>query len=425
MGVDAVTTRTRRRAIGVGLACVVAAAGAVAWHARRLPVTETRQFLSAPIVVGDATPPAPVVPTDPGTLAERGTAARAAFAAGQYTDAADHFAWIVAHDPTGPEAGPAQWNLVRSRLRSGDANGALTALHDLLARHADWLGAQAPELRAGAEHMERGDLVGAQASLERMIAAQPESELVPLAYALLARAHWAHGDAMGMVRAFTRMLGSVRDTVPAYTRLAHYLGRYAEGDPNVADDFGALAETGDDGFRDIYQYMAARTLLEQGRFEATEEALEKLRREHPGGDFTSIVDLEHAWNLFREGRAEDALAIFQRLEAAPPPPRTGDFDAFFDLRAELPMGVARSLAALGRYDEAVPAFERAIAADPQGMYEVENRLGLATAYERAGQLDRAAATLSAVISAHPDEPKVWAIRQQLARVERRAAESDR
>lgn len=419
------TTQTRRRAIGIGLACVAVAAGAVAWRARRLPVAETRQFLNAPIVVGEATPPAAVAPADPPTIAEHATKARAAFTAGRYKDAAEDFTWIVAHDPAGSEAGPAQWNLVRSRLRSGDATAALTALHDLLARHADWLGAQAPELRAGAELMEHGDLAGAQAAFERMIAAQPESELVPLAYALLARTHWAHGDAMGMMRAFARMLGSVRDTVPAYTRLAHYLGRYAEGDPNVADDFGALAETGDDGFRDIYQYMAARTLLEQGRFEATEEALEKLRREHPGGDFTSIVDLERAWNLFRDGRPADALAIFQRLEATAPPARTGDFDAFFDLRAELPMGIARCLAALGRHEEAVAAFERAIAADPQGMYEVENRLGLATAYERAGQLDRAAATLSAVIAAHPDEPKAWALRQQLARVERRAAESGR
>ena len=415
-------TTARRRALGVGLACAMIAIGVMAWRARRLPVAETRQFLTAPMVVGDTAPRAPVEPANPDTLAQRGAAAHAAFAAGRYTDAANDFAWVVAHDPTGPEAGPAQWNLVRSKLRSGDANGALTALHDLLARHAAWLGAQAPELRNGAELMERGDLPGAQAAFERMIAAQPQSELVPLAYALLARVHWAHGDAMGMVRSFARMLGSVHDTVPAYARLGHYLGRYADGDPSVGDDFGALAESGDEGFRDIYQYMAARTLLEQGRFEATRDALEKLRRRHPDGDFTGIVDLEHAWNLFRDGRADEALAIFQRLDATPPASKTADFDAFFDLRAELPMGIARCLAALGRNEEAAAAFERAIAADPQGMYAVENRLGLATAYERLGRFDQAAATLSAVIDAHPDEPKVWALRQQLARVERRAAE---
>jgi tetratricopeptide (TPR) repeat protein len=411
----------RRWTLGVAAACAIVVIGVLVWRARHVPVAETRQFLTTRMVVGDAAPPAPAAPANPGTLAGRKAAARAAFAAGRYADAASDFAWVVAHDPTGPSAGPAQWNLVRSRLRSGDATGALTALRDLLARHAGWLGAQAPDLRAGAELIERGDLAGAEAALERMIAAQPESELVPLAHALLARVHWAHGDAMGMVRAFARMLGSVRDTVPAYARLGHYLGRYAEGDPGVADDFGALAETGDEGFRDIYQYMAARTLLEQGRFEATYDALEKLRRRHPDGDFTGIVDLEHAWNLFRDGRPAEALAIFERLDAQAPAARTADFDAFFDLRAELPMGIARCLAALGRNVEAAAAFERAIAADPQGMYGVENRLGLATAYERLGRYDDAAATLSAVIDAHPDEPKVWALRQQLARVERRAA----
>jgi tetratricopeptide (TPR) repeat protein len=408
--------RTRRRAIAVGAVALAVVTGAVVWRARHLPVAETRRFLSAPLEVGDA-PRAAVEPAPAPTVAQRFADARAAFADARYPEAADGFSWVVAHDPTGPDAGPAQWNLVRSKLRSGDGAGAIAALHDLLAHHATWLGTQAPGLRDGAERMERGDLAGAQSALERMVAEQPDSELVPLAHALLARIRWAHGDAMGMVRAFARMLGSVHDAVPAYARLGHYLGRYADGDPGVADSFAELAKTGDDGFRDIYQYMAARTLLEQGRFEATEAALETLRRRYPDGDFTHIVDLEHAWNFLRQGRADEALAIFRRLEAAPPPERTTELDAFFDLRAELPMGTARCLAALGRYDAAVPAFERAIAADPQGMYRVENRLGLATAYERLGQRDRAAATLAAVIKDHPDEPKIGAVRQQLARVQ--------
>jgi len=415
-------TARRRRVLALGLVGATILVGTLAWRARHVPVAETRRFLNGPIVVGDAAPPAPAAPEDAGTLVEREAAARAAFTTGRYADAAEEYAWVVAHATDPAQAGSAQWNLVRSRLRSGDANAALTSLHDLLARHAGWIGTQAPDLRDGAERMQRGDLAGAEAAFERMIARQPDSDLVPLAHALVARIHWAHGDAMGMVRSFVRMLGSVHDTVPAYARLAHYLGRYAEGDPGVADDFGALAENGDEGFRDIYQYMAARTLLEQGRFEATRTALEKLRREHPGGDFTGIVDLEHAWNLLRDGRPADALAIFERLEAQPPAAETADFDAFFDLRAELPMGTARCLAALGRMDDAVPAFERAIAADPQGMYAVENRLGLATAYERLGRYDEAAATLSAVIEAHPDEPKLWALRQQLARVERQAGQ---
>jgi tetratricopeptide (TPR) repeat protein len=411
-----VAVGTVKRGLLAIVAVVAIAIGVVAWRARDLPVAETRRFLDAPIHVGDAPAPTAAAPASPATVGEHMTAARTAFGERRYPAAAEEFAWVVAHDPTGPQAGPAQWNLVRSRLRSGDGAAAIAALNDLLAHHAGWLGAEAPRLREGAELMERGDLAGAKAALSRMVAEQPDSELVPLAHALIARVHWAHGDAMGMVRAFARMLGSVHDAVPAYARLSHYLGRYADGDPNVADSFAELADTGDDGFRDIYQYMAARTLLEQGRFEATEDALEKLRRRYPDGDFTHIVDLEHAWNFLRQGRAAEALAIFQRLEASPAPARTGQLDAFFDLRAELPMGTARCLAALDRYDEAVPAFERAIAADTQGMYRVENQLGLATAYDHLGDSDRAAAILSKVVAAHPDEPKIQAVRQQLARI---------
>ena len=407
----------KRSLVVIGVVALAVVTAGVAWRARRLPVQETRRFLNAPIEVGDAPQPRAADPAPPATVAARLSDARDAFTAARYAEAGDGFAWVVAHDPDGPDAGSAQWNLVRSRLRSGDGAAALGALHDLLAHHASWLGAQAPRLRDGAELMERGDLAGAQAALERMVVEQPDSELVPLAHALIARINWAHGDAMGMMRAFTRMLGSVKDTVPAYARLRHYLGQYADGDPNVADSFAEMAQTGDDGFRDIYQYMAARTLLEQGRFEATETALETLRRRYPDGDFTHIVDLEHAWNFLRQGRAEESLAIFRRLESTDAPARTSELDAFFDLRAELPMGIARCLSSLGRYDEAVPAFERAIAADSQGMYAVENQLGLATAYERLGQSDRAATTLAAVIAAHPDEPKIGAVRQQLARVQ--------
>lgn len=62
---------------------------------------------------------------------------------------------------------------------------------------------------------------------------------------------------------------------------------------------------------------------------------------------------------------------------------------------------------------------RALAANPHSIFAVENSLGLASAYEGTGQLDRAAAVLAKVIAEHPDEPKLWALRQQLARIEQR------
>jgi tetratricopeptide (TPR) repeat protein len=410
---------TRRRMLILAAAGVLAAGGAWVWRAsHRLPVAETRAFLDTPLEVG-STPPAaqPAEPAGAAEIARRHEEARAAFAAGNYPEAATGFAWVVAQDPAGPLAGPAQWNLTRSRLRSGDAMAALAALRDLLGHHADYVGAQAPALGDGLVRMDQGDLTGAMAAFDRMTREQPESEFVPLAHALIARIHWIHGEPMAAIGSFARMLGSVRDSVPAYARLAHYLKRYAAGDANMPDTFADLAETGDEGFTDIYQYLAARSLLEQGRFESTRSALETLRKRYPGGDFTHIVDLEHAWNLLRNGKPDEALAVFERLEQTPDPESVQGFDEFFDLRAELPMGIARCRLALGQYDEAAAAFERALAQTGRSAYAVENRVGLAAAYEHLGRFDRAAAELKRVIDEHPDEPTAWALRQQLTRVE--------
>ena len=402
-------------------ALLLLALGAALWRlSSRLPLQEARQFMTAPIELGKERPPAPAAPVSAEVVEQRFSAASADFAAGRYGEAADGFAFVVAQNPSGPRAGAAQWNLTRSRLRSGDGSGALAALDNLLRQHADYLAAEAPDLRAGLESMQKGDLAAAQTSYRRMIEVQPDSELVPLAWALTARVHWTHGEPVETVRAFARMFASVRDRVPAYNVLAAQLDRYASGDTSVTTTFEEMAVEGPEGFRDIYQYLAARSLLEQDQFEATKDSLEKLRREHPGGDFTHIVDLEHAWNLLRHQRPADALAIFERLEQSEPPADQRAFDAFFDLRAELPFGIARCQLALGRYAEAAAAFERGMQSDPQSMYAVENRLGLASAYEGLGQLDKAAAILRDTIAQHPDEPKRWALEQQLARIESRS-----
>jgi tetratricopeptide (TPR) repeat protein len=412
----------RARGLAVAAAVVAVAAGGIVWTAkRRLPIEQTRRFLTGPVVVGDRPAAPPAAPAPAASVEDRFADAEDAFADGRYPEAGDAFAWVVAQDPTGPHAGPAQWNLTRSRLRSGDATRALAAFEDLTGHYAGWLGEQAPSLRRGLELMAKNDLGGAQAAFEKMVRDQPDSELVPVAHALIARIHWTHREPMETVRAFGRMFASVKDAVPAYAQLARSLDRYAKGDAGAAEDFGRLAQTGDEQFRHLYQYLAARSLLEQDRFTAAHDSLEQLRQRFPDGDFSHIVDLEHAWNLLRHDRPADALSVFQRLADTPAPEQAHAFDAFFDLRAELPMGIARCQLALKQWDQAIPGFERAIADDPHGPFAVENGLGLASAYEGAGKLERAAAVLRTVIDEHPDEPKLWAVRQQLARIEGRLA----
>ena len=388
---------------------------------RHLPVDEARRFVTAPIHVGDEPRPGPPTAIEPASVAEAYARAEGAFGEGRWRDAARDFEWVVTHDPGGAQAGPAQWNLTRSRLRSGDGNGALDALDGLIRHYGTYLGQQAPAVRAGLEHLERDEHAAARAAFERMIREQPDSEFVPLAHALIGRVRWADGEPMEAVRAFARMFSSVKDPVPGYGQLARNLERYAGGERGMSEEFGRMARGGPEGFRDIYQYLAARSLLEQNKFNSARDALEELRRKHPGGDFTHIVDLEEAWNLLRNQRPAEALAIFQRLEATPAPAEAKAFDEFFDLRSELPMGIARCQLALGHYAEAVAAFERALREYPKGIYAVEDQVGIAMAYDHLGQLDRAAEVLRTVIAEHPDEPNLWALRQQLGRIEERLA----
>jgi outer membrane protein assembly factor BamD (BamD/ComL family) len=419
-----VKKRRRWRRLGVLAGLLVAAAGVAVWvAARRLPVREAHQFFTAPVEVGEKPPAPPAAPAAGEEVSRRFRAAKKSFRAGDYRAAAKDFAFVVQQDPAGPEAGEAQWNLTRSRLRSGDGSGALQALDVLIKHYAGYLGEEAPLLRKGLDRMEEGKLSEAEDDFEGTIEAQPDSEFVPLSYAMIARIHWPHGEPMETVKAFARMFASVKDDVPAYSVLAKQLDRYARGDEGVTETFGELAKEAPEGFRDIYQYLEARSLLEHDQFQATHDALEELRRRYPDGDFTHIVDLEHAWNLLRNKQPGRALEIFERLEKSPPPADKAAFDAFFDLRAELPLGIARCHLALGQYAEAAAAFERAIQEHPASIYAVEDRLGLARAYEGMGQYEQAADVMREVIEQHPDEPKLWAMKQQLARIEQHLAKA--
>jgi TolA-binding protein len=412
----------RKSVVAVAIV-LLAAAGSLWWATRRLPVEEARQFLHGPIEVGAQRPAAPANAAPRTEVEERFARAQAAFAAGSYQEAARDYAFVVEQSPNGRQAGPAQWQLTRSRLRSGDGAGALAALDDLVGKYADYLGEEAPLLRKGLEQMQAGDLTAANESFEHMVDDQPDSDLVPLAYAMMARIHWTHGEPMETVRTFAKMFASVKDKVPAYQVLAKQLDRYAGGDEEVTETFGELAKEAPEGFRDIYKYLEARSLLEQNHFDATRQSLEELRRQFPDGDFSHIVDLEEAWNLLRNGKPAESLAIFQRLEQTPAPAEKRAMDEFFDLRAELPLGIARCQLALGHYKESAEAFEKAIREHPNNIYAVENRLGLARAYEGLGETGKAAQVLREVIAEHPDEPQLWAIQQQLQRVEGRVAAS--
>jgi len=411
----------KRRRLGLTLIGVIAvAAAAILWSlSARLPVDEARRFFYEPIRLGDEPPPSTTALVPPDEVERRYTAARVAFREGRHTEAAEAFASVVEGNPAGPLAGSAQWNLVRSRMRSGNGNAALDGLETLLRHYAGYLEEQAPPLLEALEHLERGDTAAGEASFDRMLEEYAESELVPLAYALKGRIYWNQRKPTQAVRAFVHMLDSVEDDVTTYRELSGLLERYVEGDTGVAEEFAARANQADEGFRDIYRYVAARSFLEQNRFAETHQALEELRSSHPRGDFSHVIDLEHAWNLFRNGEPAAALEIFERLEQAPPEGAEA-FDRFFDVRAEYPMGIARCQLALGRDQQAIETFQRALDLYPRSIWALENRMGMALGYEKLGQPGRAAEILRTAIAEHPEDPELWAVRQQLARVKESA-----
>ena len=328
--------------------------------------TRRAQFMNAPIEVGEQPPPPPAAPAGRAEVERRFAAARADFAAGRYAEAAEGFAFVVAQDPSGP---------ARRTRRSGTSPAAGCAAATAAAR---WRrstaccattpttsGSEAPDLRDGLERMQAGDLAGAQAAYERMIEAQPDSEFVPLAWALIARIHWTHGEPMETVRAFARMFAVGARPVPAYGTLAKQLERYAGGDTVGDDDASrSMARQGPEGFRDIYQYLAARTLLEQDQFEATQQSLERLRRELSGRRLhphrRPRAGLEPAAPPAARPRrwrsSSGSSRASRRPTSTPSTPSS-------TCAPSCPMGIARCQLALGHYQEAVAAFERAISDD--------------------------------------------------------------
>ena len=278
--------------------------------------------------------------------------------------------------------------------------------------------------RDGLQRMEQGDLPGAQAAFERMIHEQPDSELVPLAHALIARIHWAHGEPMETVRAFARMFASVQDTVPAYARLAHYLERYADGDTNVT---GYLRRPRPDGRRGLPRHLPVPRRPQPARAgplrgDATRRSRRCAALSRTATSRTSSTSRTPGTCCATASPAE-ALAIFERLEQTPAAgERTGASTSSSTCAPSCRMGIARCQLALGHDARGGGGLRTRARRDrPQHLRGRESRRpGDRVRAPRPARPRRRRAPRE-VIDEHPDEPSGWALRQQLARVEERLA----
>ena len=105
---------------------VIAAVSAKPETAKRLSQIDVADVHNASVILagdseviqlGEQPKAAPPQAAQRAEIEKRFATARKDFAAGRYAEAGDGFAFVVAQDPSGPHAGPAQWNLTRSRLR--------------------------------------------------------------------------------------------------------------------------------------------------------------------------------------------------------------------------------------------------------------------------------------------------------------------
>lgn len=134
----------------------------------------------------------------------------------------------------------------------------------------------------------------------------------------------------------------------------------------------------------VTRLLAARALIELERFDEAREQLARFDDRDPSyaSSLAVLALLE-----MRQERYPQAEETFRRAH------ETGMRGAVFDNDR------GRLYLAMGRYDDAVPFFESAIAQVPS-LYEA--RSNLAVAHRRAGRLDRARAVLESVLAERPD-----------------------
>jgi tetratricopeptide (TPR) repeat protein len=140
------------------------------------------------------------------------------------------------------------------------------------------------------------------------------------------------------------------------------------------------------GFIGAY-YSEARARLELNDPERAVESLEQgldVRDDIPEY-LLLLADLYR-----RDGELEEAVRVYRRGLAHGPEPRLNE-------------GLARTLVALGRGEEAIPVLEKVVAMQPQ---EPQLRLDLARAYRQARNLDRAAEVLGELSEQDPENVQI-------------------
>ena len=125
----------------------------------------------------------------------------------------------------------------------------------------------------------------------------------------------------------------------------------------------------------------------------TTEEIEDAVAKFAGSATEGALKLRLAKSYFDAGRYEEALAQYEALVGNAP-------DGFADIPV---VGKAQCLEALGKFDEAVAAFDAFAEASPKNYLTLTAQLGAARSFAQAGDKKKALARIEALKSANKDD----------------------
>ena len=172
------------------------------------------------------------------------------------------------------------------------------------------------------------------------------------------------------------------------------------------------------GYYGVKKYVADRRAAasEAVSNAYTTEELEDAVAKFKGAKVGGVLNLRLAKSYFDAGSYESALDIYSSLEGKAP-------EGFADVPA---VGKAQCLEALGKFDEALAAYDAFAAADPKSFLALTAKLGAARCVAQAG--DRAKATerleaLKETLDDELDKARVESTIELVKRYEKRAERS--
>ncbi len=192
------------------------------------------------------------------------------------------------------------------------------------------------------------------------------------------------------VVAFEAVVAQGRDTqfaAHALSQLGAIAASRGQSD-KAAEVYAKLAGAAkDDGLRGDAVFQQAQALMSNGRFADAESAYRSYLTGHPAGPRAKETELRLAIAIARQDRCAEALAAMKSVNPSAP-------ELPSPLRAALAYEKGWCLLTLDRNEDAADAFRSVLKEPSPAPYDLHALLELGGLESKAGQFDRAVATLS-------------------------------